>query len=175
MNSRNAKIWIKNHRLGGKFGYESIADTFYKEFCEWRVKSSCRPIRNGDIPYKKLQEAYETGDYSKVDKPSCMEYRWIRFHKRNDRWIYYPIADLVWQAYVEWKHRNGGFNKFMGNEDTLPTVLYWAHKTGDYSQITLNSKEYIFLKRFKRNSKVHYPIIDVIWNEYQEWRKKNKK
>lgn len=55
----------------------------------------------------------------------------------------------------------------------IPSKLQKAHETGDYSEIVARSTEYYWIKNHRRDNS-HYNIIaNIIWKEYQEWKKNN--
>ena len=74
----------------------------------------------------------------------------------------------MWNEYRDWKKK-----KFM----PIFPKLQKAHETGDYSEINYKTTEYCWIKSHKNKNSVYtyYPIAEIMWNEYQEWRKKNKK
>ena len=164
--------WIQAHRREGsnRKDYYPIAKILWEEYQEWRSKFITSP---GTIIHPRLQKAHETGDYSKIVS-GTLEYAWIHRHSNEeDKRNYYPLAAKLWNEYQKWKERK---------EINVPPRLQKAHETGDYSWMTSATAEYSWLQAHYRkvsNKKAHpahyYPIADIIWNEYQEWRKKNKK
>lgn len=156
--------WLLGHRKGGSLSHYKIADIIWNKY-----QKLLKEKRKPSVP-SKLQKAYRTGDYSEI-KWNTPEYNWLRSHGRKESQChaYYPIAGNIWKEYQKWREKDGV---------NVPRRLLEAHKTGNYSKIYSGSAEYRWLITHRGNGKfgcVNYPIADIMWNEYQEWRKKNKK
>ena len=112
----------------------------------------------------------ETGDYSEI-KRGTSEYGWLKRHKdtkNNNRYKSYPIASIMWNELLEWRKQDR-------DPISIPPKLQKAHKTGDYSGIKSNMSEYYWIQAHRKEGKHgrgrRYPIADIIWEEYQKWRK----
>ena len=161
--------WLKRHKdtkNNNRYKSYPIASIMWNELLEWR-KQDRDPI---SIP-PKLQKAHETGDYSEI-KSNMPEYYWIQTHRKGGKsgggTRHYPIADVIWEEYQKWRKEK---------PILIPPKLRKAHETGDYSGLQTRSYEYAWIILHKKNNKdcerlyTYYPIADVIWEEYQKWRK----
>ena len=73
----------------------------------------------------------------------------------------------MWEELREWREKE--------RLSYIPPKLLKAHETGDYSWMNKKSPEYGWLLSHSRGGKdgcLPHPMADIIWDEYQEWRKK---
>ena len=171
--------WISDHKSGSKSkcSYYPIADIFYEELCQWKINNDRRIMITTKemITYPKLLKAHETGDYSEI-KTVSKEYIWIINHKNGGSYVHYKIADELWKEYQDWRRRSGLIIKKQSKGEIVHPKLQKAYETKDYSEITYGSREYRWiLSHIEGGELSHFSIADILFAEYQEWEKKNKK